>query len=274
MNAARVMGAKRADADEMARALAAELVLETGTYRLRLAVSVADVEAAQRLRYAVFNVELNEGLRASAHTGRDADEFDAVCDHLLVETRGGTEGGEVVGTYRLQTGRRAAESGLGFYSAREFEFAPFERARGELVELGRACVAAEHRNQTVLALLWRGISRYAKAGGARYLIGCSSLTSRSAAEGRAAWAVLRERHWVEPRWRTTPCAGWGCGVGAGESEELVVAVKIPRLMGAYLALGAKICGEPALDREFGTADFLTWLDLDALPARVLRKYLG
>ena len=51
-------------------------------------------------------------------------------------------------------------------------------------------------------------------------------------------------------------------------------VRIPRLMGAYLALGAKLCGAPALDREFGTVDFLTWLDLQAVPERVLRKYLA
>ncbi|MBC8010723.1 MAG: GNAT family N-acetyltransferase [Burkholderiales bacterium] len=255
-----------------AGAKAAEIAVETGDYRLRLATSAEDVAAAQRLRYTVFNVELSEGLAGSVATGRDADEFDGVCDHLLVETRAG---GAVVGTYRLQSGRRAAESGLGFYSAREFEFGPLEAARGELVELGRACVAAAHRNQTVLALLWRGISRYATACGGRYLVGCSSLTSRSAAEGRAAWAVLRERHWVEPRWRTEPCAGWSCTAGVGEeAEHLMQAVKIPRLMGAYLALGAKICGAPALDREFGTVDFLTWMDLGGQPSRVLRKYLG
>lgn len=249
---------------------------ETGAYRLRLARTEADVAAAQRLRFEVFNLELAEGLAGSVASGRDADEFDAVCDHLLVETRAE---GRVVGTYRLQTGARAAASGLGYYSAREFDFAPFEPVRGELVELGRACVDREHRNQTVLALLWRGIAAYAAERGARYLTGCSSLTSRSAAEGREAWAVLAERHWVDPRWRTVPMPGWGCGepgVNEGEKRRLFGfgQVKIPRLLGAYLALGAKLCGAPALDREFGTVDFLTWLDLQAVPERVLRKYLA
>ncbi|MCX6937979.1 MAG: GNAT family N-acetyltransferase [Verrucomicrobia bacterium] len=253
---------------------------ETGAYRLRLAGTEADVAAAQRLRFEVFNLELAEGLARSVASGRDADEFDAVCDHLLVETRSERR---VVGTYRLQTGARAAASGLGYYSAREFDFAPFEPVRGELVELGRACVDREHRNQTVLALLWRGIAEYAAERGARYLTGCSSLTSREASEGREAWAVLAERHWVEPRWRTVPLAGWSCdeaGVEEGVNERKTRRltgfgqVKIPRLLGAYLALGAKLCGAPALDREFGTVDFLTWLDLQAVPERVLRKYLA
>ncbi len=246
---------------------------ETDGYRLRLARGAKDVAAAQRLRFEVFNLELGEGLAASVASGRDADEFDGVCDHLLVEVRTGAEAGRVVGTYRLQTGRMAAVSGLGYYSAREFDFAPLEPARGELVELGRACVAEGHRNQAVLALLWRGIGRYATARGARYLTGCSSLTSRRTAEGRAAWAVLRARHEVETRWRTVPRAEWSCGEEAEDDAARARAVKIPRLMGAYLALGAKLCGPPALDREFGTVDFLAWIDLTT-PSAGLRKFLG
>jgi putative hemolysin len=47
---------------------------------------------------------------------------------------------------------------------------------------------------------------------------------------------------------------------------------IPRLLRAYLNLGAKICGPPAIDRAFRTVDFLTWLDIHALPATVLQRY--
>jgi putative hemolysin len=43
---------------------------------------------------------------------------------------------------------------------------------------------------------------------------------------------------------------------------------IPRLLSAYLALGARICGSPAIDREFGTLDFLTLLDLEGIPERI------
>jgi putative hemolysin len=42
------------------------------------------------------------------------------------------------------------------------------------------------------------------------------------------------------------------------------AVQIPKLLRAYLTLGAKICGPPALDRQFKTIDFLTLLDLETL----------
>jgi putative hemolysin len=244
----------------------------TAHYGLRLAATPDDLRAAQRLRYDVFNVELGEGLPQSAATGLDADVFDPVCDHLLVCER---ETGAVVGTYRLQTGSVAHASGLGYYSAREFDFAPFEPVRGEMVELGRACVAREHRNQSVLGLLWRGIARYAQERGARYLVGCSSLTSQDPAEGLAAYAQLAKTHLAAPAWQTRPLEEWRCEA----AERQIVdgsrpAVKIPRLMLAYLAAGAAICGEPAIDREFKTIDFLTMMDLQAMPARVLRKFAG
>ncbi len=62
-------------------------VSASGGYSARLARSEAEVRAAQALRFEVFNLELHEGLEASYATGLDADPFDAVCDHLLVEER-------------------------------------------------------------------------------------------------------------------------------------------------------------------------------------------
>lgn len=222
-------------------------------YEVRLARDVHEVAAAQRLRFEVFNLELGEGLVQSYGTRRDADELDAVCDHLLVLE---TSSGRVVGTYRLQTGTMAGAA-LGYYSAREFDLAPLEPLRGQIVELGRACVHAEHRSYAVLSLLWRGIAAYAAERGARYLMGCSSLTSLDERVGAAAWRRLQV-HAAPPALMTVPQPGWACSL-AVEAEP----PKIPRLLTAYLALGAKVCAPPAIDRDFGTIDFLTWLDLEA-----------
>ncbi|RRJ94334.1 GNAT family N-acetyltransferase [Opitutaceae bacterium TAV4] len=246
---------------------ASPISVETERYNLRLASDVSDVRAAQRLRYEVFNVEMGEGLVTSFASGMDSDAFDAVCDHLIVREKATDT---VVGTYRLQTGVEAGLR-LGYYSEQEFDFTPFESVREEVVELGRACVAREHRNQSVLGLLWRGIAQYAQRHGGRYLVGCSSLTSRDADEGLAVYAQLASRHLAAPGWRTSPQPGLECRATAGAP---VMEAKIPRLMAAYLAVGATICGEPAIDREFGTVDFLTWLDLRAMPERVYRKFMG
>lgn len=235
------------------------------TYNVRLARGAADIEAAQRLRFEVFNLELNEGLDAAYLSGLDADRFDECCDHLLVEE---ARSGVVVGTYRLQTGQLAAAN-LGYYSAQEFDFSPFEPIRCETVELGRACVHKDHRKLNVLNLLWRGIARYATERKARYLIGCSSLTSQDATAGAMMYEVLRGGHLVEERFRTEPVGEYRFDASVQGSERLPV----PKLLRAYLAIGAKICGPPALDREFKTIDFLTLLDLRALPDAVRNHFL-
>ena len=225
-----------------------------GQYRARLAQTPAELSAAQALRFQVFNIELNEGLVHSYDSGLDVDPFDAVCAHLIVEDE---LSGAVVGTYRLQTGLQA-QRGLGYYSEREFDFAPFEPMRAEILELGRACIDRQHRNFAVLNLLWKGIGAYARDHGARYLVGCSSLTSQDEAVGAAAFAQL-SRHLAPAAWQTAPRPDFACAM----AEPARGAVQIPRLFSAYLALGAGICGRPAIDREFRTIDFLTWIDVES-----------
>ena len=234
-------------------------------YVARLAQVAEEVRRAQRFRFEVFNLELNEGLVESHFTGLDVDLFDNVCDHLIVEH---VATDEIVGTYRLQTGVHAAAH-VGYYSEREFDFTPYESLRGEMIELGRACVHAEHRNFNLLHLLWRGIARYACERNARFLIGCSSLTSQDPMEGVAMYEQLRGKNLARPKWRTVPHAAFRVDV------DLVSAscTPPPKLMRAYLSIGAKICGPPAMDREFGTIDFLTLLDLHALPMIVRAHFL-
>lgn len=223
-------------------------------YTLGLAQSPALLQAAQALRFEVFNIELDEGLVQSYDTGLDADPFDAVCDHLVVQD---SRDGAVVGTYRLQTGLRARQA-LGYYSEREFDFSPFEAERAHIVELGRACIHRRHRNFGVLNLLWKGIGTYALERGARYLIGCSSITSQDPEVGAAAYRQLLP-HCAPPAWRTRPVPAMACALNNVAPQPAA----IPRLLSAYLAMGAAICGEPAIDREFRTIDFLTWVDIQS-----------
>jgi putative hemolysin len=242
-------------------------VRSAGQYAVRLASSLEEVRAAQALRFEVFNLELKEGLADSYSTGLDADPFDAVCDHLIVVD---TASHQVVGTYRLQTGANAAKN-IGYYCAQEFEFRVFEPVRNEIVELGRACVHRQHRNLIVLGLLWKAIADYAKARGCRYLIGCSSLTSQDPAVGASAFTKLwRHNDLVDYPFRTQPTPQFECSLGQLAEED----VEIPKLLRAYLAIGAKICGSPALDRQFGTIDFLTLLDLETMPAAARERFFG
>lgn len=242
------------------------LSVTAGVYRLRFAESLQDLEAAYRLRFLVFNLELGEGLETAYEHGYDADEFDPVCDHLIVEH---CRTHQVVGTYRLQTGTSAARN-LGYYSAREFDFTPYESLRSSIVELGRASIHREHRSFLVLSLLWRGIAAYAKRRQARYLIGCSSLTSQDPLVGSAMYGSL-EPHLVDAALRTVPLPDYDMPMLPADPTN--ASVQPPKLLRAYLSIGANICGRPALDREFKTIDFLTLLDMESMSSCARSRFL-
>jgi putative hemolysin len=260
---------------------------EVGRYRLRLAQTADDRDAACRLRFKVFNIELGEGLESSYQTGLDTDRFDLFCEHLLVEDRVDRR---IVGTYRMQSGT-TAERNLGYYSEQEFSFAPYEPLRAGILELGRASIDREHRTPEVLTLLWRGIAQYATDMGLRYLVGCSSLTSKDPAEG---WQMYRqlEHYRVSPEFETVPTAAYACPIeqegrqaqpSPCQTDQWLpeplptpgpTQVKVPRLLKTYLAIGARIGAPPAWDREFGTIDFLTLLDLKLLSASARNRFLA
>lgn len=222
-------------------------------YSVRFAATQEEVREALRLRYEVFNLELQEGLQSSHSSGFDEDEFDGVCDHLIVTDEGT---GEVVGTYRMQSGDMAAHN-IGYYSAREFDFTPFEPLRGSLVELGRACVHRDHRSIIVVSMLWKEIVRYVLRNNARYMIGCSSLTSQDPTLGHAMYRKFAQDGSLdEGSFFTKPWPRFELPA----AEPMDPCPPPPRLLRAYLGVGAKICSEPAIDREFGTIDFLTILD--------------
>jgi putative hemolysin len=261
---------------------------EVGRYRLRLAETSEDRDAACRLRFKVFNIELGGGLASSCQTGLDSDPFDPFCEHLLVEDKLEDDPARrVVGTYRMQSGAGAARN-LGYYSEQEFDFAPYEPLRAGILELGRASIDREHRTPEVLTLLWRGIAQYATGMGLRYLIGCSSLTSKDPAEGWQVFGQL-EHFRVSPEFATVPAAAYACpnepeGEDAQPSplhqdpamrtEAAHPQVRVPRLLKTYLGIGARICGGPAWDREFGTIDFLTLLDLKLLMPAARNRFLA
>lgn len=240
---------------------------QVGNYNLRLAETREDRQAACRLRFRVFNVELGEGLESSYETGLDTDRFDSVCDHLVVEDKLSRR---VVGTYRMQSGETAAR-GLGYYSEQEFNLAPYEPLRGGVLELGRAAIDREHRTPEVLMLLWRGIAQYAHELELRYLLGCSSLNSTDPAEG---WQMYRqlENYRVSPEFETMPTAPYACPVELRKAD--AAEVKVPRLLKTYLAIGARIAAPPAWDREFHTIDFLTLLDLKLLSTSARNRFLA
>jgi putative hemolysin len=242
---------------------------ESGHYALDFARTEADLRALQRLRFEVFNLELGEGLERSYDTGRDEDVYDRACHHLVVRD---TRSGEFVGTYRMQSAEMAGPEG--FYSADEFDLSALQAEfLPQAVELGRACIAAAHRNSRVLFLLWRGLAAYMAHNDKRYFFGCCSLTSQDMAEGIRVYRYLEDRGHIDPRWRATPRPDHQCAAGEADIGNHAGA-KPPKLMRLYLQYGARIASPPAIDRQFKTIDYLAVFDLAGIDKRIRRMFLG
>ncbi|MFG6194522.1 GNAT family N-acetyltransferase [Nonomuraea sp. JJY05] len=231
--------------------------LDTGRYTIGMAAGAADVQAAQRLRHEVFAEEMGARLDSPV-SGLDVDRFDAYCDHLLVR-----DGREVVGTYRLLPPGRTER----LYSDGEFDLARLAPIRKGLVEAGRTCVRPDHRGGAVVALMWAGIARYMVSGGHQWLAGCCSVPLD---DGGAVAAAVVERVPLGPEeYRVTPRAPWRPR-DAVRSDRFVP----PALLRGYLRLGSWVCGAPAHDRDFGTADFFVLLSMASVNTRYLRHFLG
>ncbi len=243
------------------------LVIEAGRYVVRFATGAGDLDAVQRLRFAVFNLEMGEGLDTSFATGRDADDLDHLFHHLVIETRSG----EVVGTYRMQTGDMA-RAHRGFYSAGEFDLSRLPDALVEgSVEIGRACVDAAHRNGRVVHLLWRGLAVYLSWNRKRHLFGCCSLPTQDPLIARRTLEYLDDAGYIDHGLHCRPRPDVDCLVGLN-GDPLPRDVTIPPLFEGYLHLGARVCARPAIDRLFKTIDFLVFLDTDRLNDRTRQTF--
>lgn len=242
----------------------------TTSHEVSLATTFAEIDAAMRLRFEVFNLELKEGLSVSYERGFDRDAYDAWCDHLIVKDRASQQ---VVGTYRLLR-QSIAERNTGFYSENEFDLDNLKRLPGEALELGRSCVAAAHRSFAVINLLWSAITQYAVANGISRMFGCASLHAAGAAEVHALYCHLSREHLAPENSRVTPQPA--CRLPRVEPmrlNERELRRRIPPLLKGYLRAGAVVCGEPAFDVEFGTADVLVLLETAQMTARYQQHYL-
>jgi putative hemolysin len=235
---------------------------------VRFAQNADDLRAAQRLRFEVFNVELHEGLTDSYKTGLDSDAFYAHCHHLLVIDEGA---GEVVGTYRLMTAALGTREQL--YTASEFDLAGIpDHVLRHGAEVGRACVAKEHRNGRVLQLLWRGIARYLDWNDKRYVFGCCSIPTLDVAEIAGISLKLGREGHMHPRYLAKVSSE--LRVSFAETVVAKETIALPPLFTSYLRLGAKVCGGPAADREFCVTDYFVVLDLRDVELALCRQCVG
>lgn len=230
---------------------------------LSIATTQQEIREVQHLRYKVFIEAMGVAILAG-DDGLDADEYDACCDHLIVRDSSTLK---VVGAYRLLGPDGAREIGC-FCSEKEFDFVRLSHVRTRIVEAGRACVHPDYRNSGVIMLLWAGIVAYMRRKRCDYLIGCASLSLADG--GRNAAAVcqsLLQTHLAPPEYRVTPHVPFPIHELEGEQYG-----HMSPLLKAYMRNGAWICGEPAWDVDFHSADLFLLLSLDKFDEHCAHRY--
>lgn len=230
---------------------------------ISLARNPAEVAEAQRLRYKVFAEEM--GAQLSGTGGLDIDGFDAFCDHLLVRE---SATHQVIGTYRILSPHQANKAG-GYYSAGEFDISRLSHLFGSTVELGRACVHQDYRNGGTITLLWAGLAKYMQMHNYEYMIGCASVPIHDGGHMAASlYHKLKDEYLSPQEYRVFPHNPLPI---ASLNKDMQVVC--PPLIKGYLRLGAYICGEPAWDAYFNSADMLVMLPLSKINSRYASHFL-
>lgn len=227
-----------------------------------LAHNEAEVFEAQRLRYKVFAEEMGANLPGDEI---DQDKFDAYCDHLIVREG---DANKVVGTYRILPPDQAEKCG-GYYAQSEFDITRLLHLSDRMVEVGRSCVHRDFRDGATITQLWGGLAQYMQQHGYEYLIGCASITMADGGHTAASlYRKLQRIHGAPAEYHVFP----HCPLPLHALNQHLH-VQPPPLLKGYLRLGAYICGEPAWDPEFNTADLLMLMPIARMSERYARHFL-
>ena len=231
-------------------------------FQVGLAQSDLEVQEAQHLRYEVFITEDGAQLVRN-HDRQEQDWFDPYCDHILVRD---PDTGEVVGTCRILAPKQAERMG-GWYCDTEFDLSGLRTLQPRLIEVGRFCIHSDYRNSSVFSLLWGALANYMRTHEYEYLMGCSSISlTDGGATAAGIYFQLKEINLSSNEWRVFPLYPFPVS-----SQTPVAKPVLPALMEAYIRLGASICGDPAWDPNFHTANFLMLVPLSQIDPRGLHN---
>lgn len=240
--------------------------LKRGRYGARLAGGPADIAAAQRLRGRAF-------------LGRDepdADDFDTICDHMLVED---SRTGALVCCFRflpLASGGEISRS----YSAQYYELSALEAFDGPMVEMGRFCIEPGLADPDVLRVAWGAMTAYVDAQGVELLFGCASFAGTDARAYYDAFAMLKARHLAPRRWLPrvkAPNVFRFAQRLRRKPDTKKAMLRMPPLLRTYLMMGGWVSDHAVVDPQMNTLHVFTGVEIAAIPAarkKLLRAVAG
>lgn len=241
---------------------------QPSTIRRSLSVGIAQTEReiheAKKLRYRIFADELGANLPTRT-PGVDHDIYDPYCEHLIVRDE---NSGAVVGTYRILSPEKACKIG-GYYSETEFDLTRLLHLRPRMVEIGRSCVHADYRTGATITMLWGGLVKYMLENRYDYLIGCASISMADGGHAAASMYARLGEHMSPLEYRVFP----RCPLPLAALNN-TLSTELPPLIKGYLRAGAYVCGDPAWDPDFNTADLPVLMPMSRLAGRYAKHFTG
>lgn len=262
----------------------AMLSLSKGRYGARLAATPQDLHAAQALRWRSF-IGQRQGATATgpadpasaSDAALDADDFDAICRHILVEE---LATGRLVCCFRMLPLKDGSEIGRS-YAAQYYELSALRAFQGRMVEMGRFCIDPDCRDPDILRVAWAAMARFVDDEGVEMLFGCSSFMGTDWEGYADAFAVLAERHLAPKRWlprvKAPQVVRYARALIGRKGDPKRAMLHMPPLLRTYLLMGGWVSDHAVIDRDLNTLHVFTGLEIKAIPparARALRLVAG
>jgi len=243
-----------------------------GRFKARLAESDEDVRACQRLRHLTF-IE-TRGLNRDGGDALDHDEFDPLCQHMLVED---TRSGQLVCCFRMMPLNSGAEISRS-YSAKYYDLSSLADYPGKLVEMGRFCIHPAWKDPAILRVAWSAMTRFVDDEGVDLLFGCSSFHGNNAEEYADAFALLKEKHLAPKRWlprvKAPKVFRFARKLRLRRPNMKLALGRMPPLLRTYLVMGGWVSDHAVIDNELNTLHVFTGVEVARVPERRARLIRG
>ncbi len=259
-----------------------------GAYEVRIANSEEELLKAQKLRYEYLIKEYspddgacNDGANPTdsnaASLGIDCDEFDKYCSHLIVINHELPKDEQIIATYRMMRNKYKEMVGR-WYSSSEFNLDNLASIEDQTIELGRATVHVDHRNNTTLKMLWYGIGAFIQKYNLRYMIGTASFKGDDVSKYASELSFLKHFCAMPEEYMAYAISKDAAEIDAIDKDSIdqkKAIMDLPPIIKGYLRTGGCSFSTTAfIDRPFGCIDVLVFFDAEKTSDKYAQQFLG
>ncbi len=244
-------------------------IAETDEYVVLVAETDADYDQLYRLRYQIYNVEMQIGNPKAAEAQTDIDRYDAYSSHLLIKTK---KEQQIIATYRMQTYEMATENG-GFCGSNRYDFSklPLDIQKQGL-SVSRACIGAKYRNSRVFGILWKGLANVLYHNKLRYFFGCSTIPSSNMQDADDYIKLFQAMDVYHDSIHVPVLPDSKC---IYEDRPVDInTVSLPAIFGLYLRFKCLVCSDPCFHKDFRGIEFLILHDTAQMSDRHYQMFFG